>query len=92
MIAWRPLTPRLVAAVLGMISGQERARWSKDGRLPTSGPAHFRRASTIAVPTYSVAVIERLLASPEILAAWRDQDVARKVSTRHADLPTIHRT
>jgi hypothetical protein len=28
----RPLTPRLVGAVLG-ISGQERARWTKDGRL-----------------------------------------------------------
>jgi hypothetical protein len=39
-VAWRPVTPRLVAEALG-ISGQERARWSKDGRLP-----HVRRGQS----------------------------------------------
>src|SRR5580700_6776554 len=51
-IAWRPLTPRLVAAALG-ISGQERARWTKDGRLPQSGQVLVRRGPLLSVPTYS---------------------------------------
>jgi hypothetical protein len=43
-IAWRPLTPRLVGAALG-ISGRERARWTKDGRLPHSGHVVARRGN-----------------------------------------------
>ena len=74
-IAWRPLTRRLVAAALG-ISGQERARWTKDGRLPQSGQVLVRRGPLLSVPTYSVGVIEDLAAQPKILTAWREQDAA----------------
>ena len=64
-IAWRPLTPRLVATALA-ISGQERVRWTKDGRLPHSGQAVARRGSLLSIPTYSVEAIENLAAHPEI--------------------------
>jgi hypothetical protein len=77
MIAWRPLTPRLVGAVLG-ISGQERARWTKDGRLPHSGQVAARRGNPISVPTYSVELIEKLAGHPEIVSAWREQDIAAR--------------
>jgi hypothetical protein len=72
-IAWRPLTPRLVAAALG-ISGQERSRWTKDGRLPHSGQVVARRGSLLSIPTYSVEAVENLVAHPEILTAWREHD------------------
>ncbi len=72
-IAWRPLTPRLVAPALG-ISGQERARRTKDGRLPQSGQDLVRRRGLLAVPTYAVRLVEELAAHPEVLAAWRDRD------------------
>ena len=76
-IAWRPLTPQLVAAALG-ISGQERARWTKDGRLPHSDQVHDRRGGgRLPIPTYTVALIEDLAVHPETLAAWRAQDAAR---------------
>ena len=78
-IDWRPLTPRLVVAALG-ISGQERARWTKDGRLPSSAEPRCG-GQALAIPTYSFAVIERLLSSPDMLAAWRDQDAARQADT-----------
>jgi hypothetical protein len=74
-IAWRPLTPRLVAAALG-ISAQERVRWTKDGRLPRSGQAFARRGALLSVPTYAVALIEDLAAHPEKVAAWREQEAA----------------
>jgi hypothetical protein len=74
-IAWRPLTPRLVAAAL-RISGQERVRWTKDGRLPKSGQLLTRRhnGAVLAVPTYAVDMIEHLATYPAILEAWRRQD------------------
>jgi hypothetical protein len=73
-IAWRPLTPRLVAAALG-ITGQERARGRKDGRLPHSDQVVDRRSGgRLPIPTYSVRLIEDLLAHPEVLAGWREED------------------
>jgi hypothetical protein len=74
-IAWRPLTPRLVVMALG-ISGRERARWTKDGRLPPSGQVFAHRGHLLSVPTYSVGLVEELLAHPEILTVWREQDAA----------------
>ena len=74
IIACRPLTPRLVAAALG-ISGQERARWTKDGRLPHSGQVVVRRGSPLSIPTYSVEAIQNLAAHPEIVIAWRKRDI-----------------
>ena len=73
-IASRPLTPRFVVAALN-ITTRERLRWTEDGRLPGSGavPTH-RAAHVVAVPTYAVSMVEGLLARPEVIAAWRDQD------------------
>jgi len=79
-IAWRPLTPRLVGAVLG-ISCQERARWTKDGRLPHSGHVVDRRGNPVSIPTYSVEVIEKLAGHPEIVTAWGEQDAAAQRKT-----------
>jgi len=76
-IAWRPLTPQLVAVALG-ISGQERARWTKDGRLPHSDQVHdCRGGRRLPIPTYTAALIEDLAVHRETLAAWRAQDAAR---------------
>jgi hypothetical protein len=76
-IAWRPLTPNLLTAAL-RISSQERSRWTKDGRLPSAGSVQIRRAHVVSVPTYSVSVVEELIAHPEIVMGWRDQDAAQK--------------
>jgi len=35
----------------------------------------------LSIPTYPVAVIERLPGSPDMLAAWRDRDAARQAGT-----------
>jgi hypothetical protein len=72
-IASRPLTPRLLVAALN-ITTKERLRWTKDGRLRRSGAALVKRAHVVAVPTYAVSLVEELIARPDILAAWRDQD------------------
>jgi hypothetical protein len=80
-IAWRPLTPRLVRAALG-ISGQERAHWTKDGRLPSSGQETARRGHLFSIPTYSVEIIENLASHSEIITAWREQDAAAQARRR----------
>jgi hypothetical protein len=72
-IASRPLTPRLPVTAL-YITTKERLRWTKDGRLPRSGAVLVKRVHVVAVPTYAVSLVEELIARPEILAAWRDQD------------------
>jgi hypothetical protein len=79
-IAWRPLTPRLVAEVL-KISGQERVRWTKDGRLPTSGRELVQQRQLIAVPIYAVELIASLAAQPETLTAWRLRDADARSSS-----------
>jgi hypothetical protein len=78
-IAWRPLTPRLVVAALG-ITGQERIRWTKDGRLPKSGQLLTRRGNgaVLQIPTYSVRLIDELAGHPETIIAWRERDAAAK--------------
>jgi hypothetical protein len=72
-IASRPLTPRLLVTALN-ITTKERLRWTKDGRLPRSGAVLVKRAHVVAVPTYAVSLVEELIARPDIIAAWRDQD------------------
>jgi hypothetical protein len=51
---------------------QERARWTKDGRLPHSGQVAASRGNPVSIPTYSVEVIENLAGHPEIVRAWRE--------------------
>jgi hypothetical protein len=72
-MANRPLTHRLVEQVLD-ITEHERRRWTKDGRLPQSGYATFRKGREIFIALYSVKKISQLLATPEVIAAWREAD------------------
>jgi hypothetical protein len=90
-IAWRPLTPRLVGAALG-ISGQERLRWTKDGRLPRSGQVAARRGNPLSVPTYSVEAIEKLARHPGIVTAWREQDTAARGRSSYKNILISHLT
>jgi hypothetical protein len=76
-IAWRPLTPRLLLTALN-ITSRERLRWTKDGRLQSSGRLQARQGTVAySVPTYSISEIEKLVACPDILARWRGQDLGR---------------
>jgi hypothetical protein len=79
MIADRPFSPRLLLAALS-ITNRERLRWSKDGRLRTSGSATIRRGQLIKIPTYDVALVAALIADPSIIAGWRNDD--RRVGLR----------
>lgn len=81
LVAFRPFTPRLLVAALS-ITNQERLRWTKDGRLPTSGSVTIRRGQLIHVPTYDVGMVEALLAEPSIVDAWRVDDRLEGLSTR----------
>lgn len=68
------LPARVVEKVLG-ISPQERARWTKDGCLPKSGTMIFKKGGTkFEVYLHPVEGIAYLLASPHILADWREHD------------------
>lgn len=73
LLAKRPLSPRVVERVLG-ITGRERIRWGKDGRLPISGTASIRRSRVINLSTHPVDAVARLAADPSIIAAWRLAD------------------
>jgi hypothetical protein len=55
---------------------RERLRWTKDGRLSASAPVLVERAQVVPIPTYPRSQVEELLAHPEILERWRDQDMA----------------
>lgn len=72
-VAIRPLTPRLLLEVLP-ITNKERLRWTKDNRLPRSGAVMIRRGQLISVPTYSVAAIEKIIATPGLIENWRATD------------------
>jgi len=39
-----------------------------------TGP--INRAQVIAVPTYAVSLVEELIARPEVIEEWRDQDAS----------------
>jgi hypothetical protein len=60
------------------ITSRERLRWTKDGRLRTSGQLQARQGTIFySVLTYSISEVEKLVASPDILHAWRGQDMDR---------------
>jgi hypothetical protein len=67
------LTPRAVEQVLG-ISTRERLKWTKDGRLPRSGSASFRRGHDIHISLHPADKIAALAANPSIISAWRAAD------------------
>jgi len=73
-VASKPLSPKQVERLLSL-TGAERSRWSKDGRLQRSGTATIRRGSSaISLSTYNVDAVERLLEAPEIVEGWRRSD------------------
>ena len=61
------------------ISHRECNRWTKDGRLPTSGTLLMSRAPRVRIQrsTYSPNVIADLVAHPERIEAWRASDSAQ---------------
>jgi hypothetical protein len=70
------LSPDLVEELLD-ITSRERVRWTKDGRLPTSGTVQFKKGrQTFQVFQYPVEGIGRLLENPGAVAEWRAQDAA----------------
>jgi hypothetical protein len=76
-ITSRPLVPKQVQQLLG-ISTQERLRWTKDGRLVCSGHISFRKGRNITIATHPVDEISKLISHPEIIAAWRQNDLRQE--------------
>lgn len=57
------------------ITGRERIRWTKDGRLQGSGTGDFNRgAQRIQVAFYAFEQIKALASNPALIAEWRDRD------------------
>jgi hypothetical protein len=77
-IAKRPIEQNRVEAAL-KISHKECNRWTKDGRLRTSGTLVVSRAPTLRIQrsTYAPDVIADLAAHPERIDAWRAEDLGR---------------
>lgn len=70
-IADERLTPKVVEEALG-ITSRERARWTKDGKLPRSGTGRFRKgAQTLQFSYYRAADIRKLAATPAVIEQWR---------------------
>lgn len=72
-VASRPLTPRLLVAALG-ITGRERLRGTKDGRLKQSGSVTISRGQVVSVPIYAISDVELLANNSGIFARWRTDD------------------
>jgi hypothetical protein len=69
-----PLTAKMVEEILA-ISGAERRRWSKDGRLPNAGHALFSQGKKqVGVFLYPPDAIRQLAALPNQIAGWRARD------------------
>ncbi|MFT3964520.1 MAG: hypothetical protein QM690_01380 [Sphingobium sp.] len=73
LIAERPLTPRQLVEIVS-ITSQERLRWTKDGRLPACGVSTLKHRHQVAMPVYSVALAEQLMAEPSLIHQWRAND------------------
>lgn len=76
-IVHQPCTPKFVMEVL-RIESQERARWTKDGRLQAVGRITARNSRS-AVHTYAVEDILQLFQHPEIIDRWRKIDADGQV-------------
>ena len=71
------LMPRLVVEILAITSA-ERRRWTKDGRLPTSGMASFRRGpQSFYLSMHPLKKIGQLANNPDLIAQWRKEDAER---------------
>jgi hypothetical protein len=85
-IATRPCTPQVVVELL-RIQPRERLRWTKDGRLRSSGSVSFRRGGALSCATYATEEVVRLYRRPEIIAAWRQAD--REAASRNAEVTAL---
>lgn len=64
------------------ITPHERRRWTKDGRLPTSGHTSFRNGKkSVFLVLYPPAPIRALADRPEQIEAWRRTDA---ITSAHA--------
>jgi hypothetical protein len=71
------LTPRMVEEILGITSA-ERRRWTKDGRLPKSGMASYRRGpQSFYLSLHPPKKIGQLANNPDLIAQWRKEDAER---------------
>jgi hypothetical protein len=76
--ARKPLEQSRVETVL-RITRKECNRWTKDGRLTTSGSVIMSRASNLRIrrATYSPGLIAHLIDHPASIEAWRAADARR---------------
>jgi hypothetical protein len=69
-----PLTAKMVEEILA-ITGAERRRWSKDGRLPNAGHALFSQGrKQVGLFLYPPDAIRQLANRPDQIADWRSRD------------------
>lgn len=74
--------PKVVEEILA-ISAQERLRWTKNGRLPTSGYTSFQNGTkSIFLMLYPAAAIALFARAPEQIEAWRRADAAAAAQGR----------
>lgn len=75
-----PLTTKMVEEIL-KISSRERVRWTKDGRLPSTGKASFKRGKNrVHLFMYPPLAIAELASRPQIVTDWRAADSTEAVS------------
>jgi hypothetical protein len=68
------LTAKMVEEILS-ITGAERRRWTKDGRIPNTGRASFSQGNKqVSLFLYAPDVIRALARDPEQIAEWRRDD------------------
>ncbi|WP_407175725.1 hypothetical protein [Bradyrhizobium sp. STM 3562] len=80
------LTANMVQEILS-ITAAELRRWSKDGRIPTSGRAFFSQGrKQVGLFLYSSEPICALAARPGQIAGWRRSDNERKVLHKQSSL------
>lgn len=68
------IIPKIVEEVLG-IGANDRRRWIKGGRLPTSGTGKFKKGKTVfQFYLHRAEDIAWLIEHPEVIAEWRAAD------------------
>ncbi|MGY8668987.1 hypothetical protein Q3C01_42445 [Bradyrhizobium sp. UFLA05-109] len=69
-----PLAAKMVEEILA-VSSAELRRWSKDGRIPTSGRAYFGQGrKQVGLFLYPPEAIRELSSRPDQIMQWRKQD------------------
>ncbi|UFZ02658.1 hypothetical protein LQG66_25735 [Bradyrhizobium ontarionense] len=85
LLQQQPLSAKTVEQILS-ISGAERRRWSKDGRLPSAGQSFFSQGKKqVSLPIYAPEVIRSLAARPDQVAAWRRADAGTEPRPLHSE-------